>query len=132
MTMPTEYIPGVCNIGADEIRYRRNWGIGGTIATIAAFVLLLAVDAAPAWFLLLFIPAAGAAIGFIQARARFCVHFGRAGLFNFGTKGTTETVAAAAARRADRARARQLTLRAALHGAAVALAAFALALIVNA
>lgn len=93
--------------------------------------ILIALDAAPAWFLLLFIPAAGSAIGLLQARSRFCVHFGRAGLFNFGRKGETETVAGEAARQADGARARQLTLRAALCGAAVAIAAFALASVVQ-
>lgn len=130
MAISTEYIPGVCNIGADEIRQRRLLGYAGVAVTAAAAVLLFAIGAAPFWFLLLFFPAFGTAIALVQSAARFCVHFGLAGLFNFGATGTTASVQAEAARQADRARSWQILRRAALFAAAATLAAFILALIV--
>ncbi|MCW5714804.1 MAG: hypothetical protein KIT43_09865 [Bauldia sp.] len=122
MTIPTEYTPGVCNIGTDEIRQRRRLGYAGAAFTIVAVAVMLAIGVAPFWFLLLFFPAFGTAIALVQSAARFCVHFGLAGLFNFGATGTTETVGAVAARQADRARAWQILRQAALYAAAATLA----------
>jgi hypothetical protein len=104
----SSYKPGVCNIGAAEIRRRRRSGIVGTVAALALWGALVAGGAAPAWQLLLFAPAFIAAIGFAQARARFCVAFGLASVFNFGDVGHRESVVDAQDRRRDRARVRAL------------------------
>jgi len=129
MAISTEYIPGVCNIGADETRYRLRLGLVGTAVTAACAIALWAIGAGAGWFLLLFFPAFGSAISLIQARSRFCVHFGRHGLFNFAPRGTTESVGAEAARRVDRAKAVELIRRAALVAAAATLIVFLLALL---
>jgi hypothetical protein len=78
------YIPGVCNIGPAEIRARRSTGILGLATTIIFLVIFLLFNIPPVWRLIIFIPAAGAAVGFLQAQLHFCVHFGMSGLFNVG------------------------------------------------
>lgn len=78
------YIPGVCNIGPAEIRMRRASGIFGLGVTIIMFLLFYIVAVDPLVRLLIFIPAALAASGFLQAQLHFCAKFGMSGLFNFG------------------------------------------------
>jgi hypothetical protein len=86
------YTPGVCNIGPEEIARRKNVGWIGLIATVVLVVLLFELHVAPVWRITVFLPAFVAASGFVQAYAKFCVAFGQAGVYNFGTVGTTQTV----------------------------------------
>jgi len=115
-----EYRPGVCNIGPAEIARRRRTGYVGTVATVLLLMILAAADAPTPLRLLVFIPAAVAASGFIQARLRFCAGFGWLGLFNFREVGATETVASSEARRRDRAMAGRIGVASAVVGAVVA------------
>lgn len=117
------YQPGVCNIGPAEIAARRRSGHVGVIATIVLFVILVAIGAPPIARLLLLFPAAVAASGYLQARARFCAGFGSRGVFNFGALGSTEHVDDAAARSLDRRRSFELGLSAFALGFAVAIVA---------
>ena len=121
-----EYQPGICNIGPDEIAQRRRAGHVGAVVTLGLLALLLAIGAAPAWRLLIAIPAAGTAITYLQAILRFCVAFGMAGVFNFGRVGRVSSVVDAAARRADRRR----VLRMVAAGCAIGLAVGILAALV--
>ncbi len=125
MATTTEYIPGVCNIGAAEIRRRRQagWlGLGLTILLWAAF-LIFRVPAP--WRLLLFFPAMLGAAGFLQAAFHFCAAFGMRGMFNFGSEvGKTDTVEQAEFRRKDRGKAQMIGLFSVLVGIAVAIAGF--------
>lgn len=105
---PADYEPGVCNIGPAEIARRRRAGHIGLAASMALFVVLVAIDA-PNWTrLLIAIPAVMAASGYIQARLKFCAGFGSRGVFNFGEVGPMERVAGEADRARDRAKARQI------------------------
>ncbi|MEI8334220.1 MAG: hypothetical protein WCH74_10265 [Chloroflexota bacterium] len=114
------YRPGACNIGAAEIRRRRKVGVAMLVVTVVLAVALVAVGA-PTWArLLVFFPAAGAAIGLLQARFRFCVAFALAGVRNFGALGAEAKVADAAAHRADLAAAARLIGISAMVGAVVA------------
>jgi hypothetical protein len=117
------YQPGVCNIGPAEIARRRRAGHVGLVATVGLFAGLVALGAPPVVRLVLVVPAAVAASGYLQARLRFCAGFGSAGVFNFGEVGRTEQVADADARRRDRARARQIGLGSFAIGLAVGAAA---------
>jgi len=117
------YQPGVCNIGPAEIAARRRSGHVGVIATIVLFAILVAIGAPPIARLLLAIPAAIAASGYLQARAKFCAGFGSRGVFNFGSLGTTQRVDGAEARALDRRRSVQLGLSAFAIGLAVAVVA---------
>ncbi|HEX5013263.1 MAG TPA: hypothetical protein VFV72_03815 [Candidatus Limnocylindrales bacterium] len=121
--MSVEYRPGVCNIGPAEVARRRRAGHAGLIATIVLFAVLVAIGAPPIARLLLVIPAAVSASGYLQAYLKFCAGFGARGVYNFGDLGPTEKVGEAAARALDRAKATRISLASFAIGAAVAFAA---------
>lgn len=112
----TEYAPGVCNIGPDEIARRRRAGHMGALAALGLFVGLLVIGAPPVARLLVALPAAGAAVGYLQARLKFCVAFASLGVFNLGSLGHTERVVDPDARARDRVRAWQITVGSAVVG----------------
>src|SRR5512143_1416954 len=87
------YAPGRCNIGAAEIARRRRFGHVGLAITLVLLVVLFVVGAPRELRLLLFFPAAGSAIGYLQAQLRFCAAFGLLGVFNFGPRGGLERIA---------------------------------------
>ena len=117
------YQPGVCNIGPAEIARRRMAGHVGLVVTVLGLVALAATGA-PHWLrLVLFVPAAGSASGYLQARLHFCAGFGSRGVFNFGQLGSVEQVRDPAARARDRRRSLQISLAAVAIGVAVAVVA---------
>jgi hypothetical protein len=86
---PSEYIPGTCNIGTEEIQQRRTSGYGALLGAIGTYVLFHYIGVSQPFYLLLFFPAMMAALGLLQARARFCVYYGFRQTFNFGAPGGT-------------------------------------------
>ena len=121
--MTDQYIPGTCNIGPDEIALRRRAGHAGVAVTAALGAALLRSDLHPAWRLILALPAAGAASGYLQARQRFCANYGFRGLYNFERRGHEQPVPGA--RDEDRRRSLQIAGTSAAIGAGVALLAVA-------
>jgi len=119
--MVDQYLPGACNIGPAEIARRRRAGHAGLFATVVLAAVLLALDAAPAWRLLLALPAGLAAAGYLQAWLRFCANFGFRGVYNFDALGHEQRVAAEQARAQDRRRAILVGVGSAAIGLAVAL-----------
>ncbi len=113
------YQPGVCNIGPAEIARRRRAGDLGAIATVVLFIALIALDAPPLTRLLVALPAAAAASGYLQAWFRFCAAFGSRGIFNFGQLGQASAVADPEASARDRARATRIGLASLAIGLAV-------------
>jgi hypothetical protein len=75
----TNYIPGMCNINPAEIRRRRMSGHLGLVISLVLLVALLVLHAR--WYLriALIIPLFIAAIGYLQARNKFCVGYAGAG-----------------------------------------------------
>ncbi len=71
--MPDIYIPGVRNLDRTETAERRRGGWIGLALTVGGIAAALYYHIAAPWRLLVFFPAAMAAIGFIQAGANFCV-----------------------------------------------------------
>ncbi|XKT74741.1 MAG: hypothetical protein ACJKTH_01490 [Patescibacteria group bacterium UBA2163] len=126
--MPTvqknTYIPGVCNIGPEEIKKRKQAGWIGLIATIALWALFIWLETPPIWRLTLFFPAMMSATGFLQAYTHFCVYFGFANLFNFGDVGKTDSVSQAEFRTKDRKKAWQIILFTISIGAIVSFLAY--------
>jgi hypothetical protein len=118
-----EYQPGVCNIGPEEIARRRRAGHVGVIATLVVLAVLVAIGAPPLARLIVALPAAGAASGYLQAWLKFCAGFGSRGVFNFGPLGTTQTVVDDEARGRDRHKARQIGLASLAIGLAVGVVA---------
>ena len=117
-----EYRPGACNIGPAEIARRRRAGTVGIGAAVVLAAGLLVVGAPTATRWLVALPLAVGAVGFLQARFRFCAAYGAAGVRNFGDLGETERVEDPAARRADRAKAAVIVLAGGAIGFAGALA----------
>ncbi len=125
-TASDRYQPGVCNIGPDEIRRRRLSGHTGAAVTAGVLGVMLAADAPRGLRLLVALPAAVAASGYLQARARFCAGYGQLGVFNFGPAGHPTEVADAVAQETDRRKAREISVRSGLVGLAVGLGALLL------
>jgi hypothetical protein len=122
------YRPGICNIGTAEIARRRRGGHFGLLATVVVFAVLVAIDAPPLARLILLLPAAAAASGYLQAWFKFCAGFGSRGLFNFGPIGQTLQTGDADARARDRARANQIGLASLAIGVVVGVVAVLLPL----
>lgn len=121
-----DYVPGVCNIGPAEIARRRRAGHVGLAVGLVVLVGLVATGAPPWARLVVALPIAAAASGYLQARLRFCAGFGSRGIFNFGELGHTEDVVDPVAQAADRARARAIILASLAIGVFAAVAAFLL------
>ena len=113
MTATNVYQPGVCNIGPAEIRQRRMTGIVGAIFAVAFLILAFALRWPAPVRLIVFIPVAIAATGFLQAAFHFCVRFG-----------TQEAVHEAEYRRKDQRKALLIVGLTVLIAAAVAIVAF--------
>jgi hypothetical protein len=100
-------VPEACdmNLGPRERQRRLVGGYLGLGVTVVAVVLLWVLHARRGWRLVLFVPVALAAIGFIQYRARTCVHLAVRGLRNLDEgdeKITDFTVRLALRRRGER------------------------------
>lgn len=119
------YIPGVCNINHAEIAYRRKASYVGLALFVIVAIVLFALDINRWARLILFVPAFIAAIGFLQAKNKFCVSYAASGQQNAtdGSK-SASTVSDAAAHGKDKARAQAMNTQAAL--AAVVATAIAL------
>jgi hypothetical protein len=113
------YRPGACNIGPEEVARRRRGAWVAGLTTVVFYLGLLAVGAPDAVRFVVAVPAAAAAVSWLQARERFCVAFGSTGTFNFGPVGELEQVGDADARRADRRKVASMVGRGALIGIAI-------------
>ena len=120
---PSEYQPGICNIGPAEIARRRRAGNVGLVVSVILLAILVAVSAPPFARLLVALPAAAAASGYLQAALKFCAGFGSRGPFNFGPVGPTELALDPSDRARDGARARQKGLASLAIGVAVGIVA---------
>lgn len=82
MSKQEAYIPGVCNINPKEVQKREKAGYFGVGVFLALLVLLMLIQAPVYTRALLFLPAFIGAIGFLQARNKFCVGYAAAGQQN--------------------------------------------------
>ena len=127
----TQYLPGSCNIGKNEIRQRQIVAVIGAILTLVAGAGLLSnEDPNPPRFFIFF-PALIFAIGFVQSRKKFCLAYGFAGTFNFGKLGKASRVASAADRKADRKTAINIFLQSAALAIGITVVYTTLAIIFN-
>ena len=119
------YIPGVCNIGKGEVRQRLAVGWACLAVTLLMFWLLRYSTLSPAWNLLIALPAAASALGFLQGFLHFCAAFGLAGMYNVLTSaGTTESVDNAVYRAQDRSKAVRIIVYSVLIGIGVSLLSY--------
>jgi hypothetical protein len=123
-TIQNKYIPGVCNIGDEEIKMRKRSGWIGLIITVVLWAAFIWFDIPSIWRLTLFLPVMMSATGFLQAYMHFCAYFGFASLFNFGNVGKTDSVQQAEFRTQDRRRAWQIVIYSILIGLVASLLAY--------
>ncbi len=116
------YIPGVCNIGKQEIKRRRNGAIFGTILTAVIMAILLLAHADKLWRFLVFLPLVSVGIGFQQWYYKFCAGFGMKGVFNFKQLGESITVDQAEMLKADRSKAIKMIVISILFGLVLTIA----------
>jgi hypothetical protein len=120
---PTTYVPGVCNIGPEEVKKRLVAGWFGLILTIVVVGVLIYTGVSPWWRLVVFFPVAIGALGFLQAAFHFCVAYGSEGLFNVSNEaGKTESVSQQEFRKKDQQKVTQIITYSVLIGIAVAVA----------
>jgi predicted nucleic acid-binding Zn ribbon protein len=104
LKMPdSTYIAGTCNIGEKEIRRRQSVAIIGLFLSISTLLVMILVSAPRGARFGIFIPLMITAVGYVQARSKFCLAYGFAGTFNFGKLGDLSRVSDSESKAADRA-----------------------------
>ena len=126
--MSSEYGAGSCNIGKGEIRRRQTVALIGLFLVFFSASTILGTDQSRSVRLSIFLPAMIFAVGFIQARKKFCLAYGLAGTFNFGKLGSISKVQSEEDKKADRKTAINIFIQSALLAAAITLVFFALPL----
>lgn len=121
MTPNTKYVAGSCNIGSAEISQRKRIGFVGLAVTgfgfLAYIFSILSLDIDPLVGLLFIFPVTTAAIGFIQARNKFCAAYGFASVANVSFQlGTTMKIDDEKDRKKDRNKAIIISVQAILIG----------------
>ena len=111
----SEYIPGTCNIGGGEVTRRRMVALLGLILTLSSTATLITNEASRQSRFGVFLPALVMSVGWVQSRKRFCLAYGFAGTFNFGTLGKISKVSDQSARAADRRTAIKIFAQSALY-----------------
>jgi len=124
----SEYIAGSCNIGKGEIRRRQTVALIGLFLIFFSASTILGTDQSRSVRLSIFLPAMIFAVGFIQARKKFCLAYGLAGTFNFGKLGSISKVQSEEDKEADRKTAINIFVQSALLAAAITVLFFALPL----
>ena len=126
--MSSEYVAGSCNIGKGEVRRRQTVALIGLFLIFFSASTILGTEQSRSVRLSIFLPAMIFAVGFIQARKKFCLAYGLAGTFNFGKLGSITKVQSEADKKADRKTAINIFVQSALLSAAITLVFFALPL----
>jgi hypothetical protein len=109
--MPKEYQAGKCNIGEQEIKYRKQIvGYGGGVVSLALYTMLVFFNM-PIWlYAILIVPVFTAVHGLNEAKYAFCTNYARTGRYNMASEqGMTQDVLSGSKRRLDRQYANKLT-----------------------
>lgn len=104
LKMP-DYVAGSCNIGGPEVQRRKMAGYFGLLLSLATLLFLAIVNPITSVRTLIIFPFLLTSISWFQTRQKFCLAFGLAGTFNFGSTGTLTRVSDPVALRADRTKA---------------------------
>ena len=121
-----EYVPGVCNIGSQEIARRRNLGWVFLAISVALLLALVLTGVEPGWRSFVFFPAAMSASGFLQTHFHFCSGFARIGAYNFDSIGQMREVDDELSKKKDKKKGNQITFYAVLIAGVTAIIAVAL------
>lgn len=128
----TQYTPGVCNINPSEVAYRRKAYYLGLGIGVPLFIALLVLGASPLLSLIMFIPGWIGAIGYLQAKHKFCVGYAASGVHSASeTYADVAAVTDEADRFKDQKKARDLNMQSLAIGAVVALVTALLLMVRN-
>jgi len=121
MTENTEYVAGRCNIGSMEIAQRRRIGFIGLAITGFGVIIyifsVLSLNISPFIGFLFIFPTSMAAIGFIQARKKFCAAYGFSSVANVSVQlGVTVKIQNEIERKKDRNKAIIISIQSILIG----------------
>lgn len=119
MSTTSDYIPGMCNINPAEIRKRRMSGYFSLAIALFGLTAFVGLQASWHYYAVLFIPLFVSALGFLQARHKFCAAYGSIGKQHADDDSDVEKVEDAKARKADQLRARMIYLQAFLIAAVI-------------
>ncbi|MFX1506898.1 MAG: hypothetical protein ACFFDC_12410 [Promethearchaeota archaeon] len=124
MVSNAEYIAGNCNIGSAEIAQRRRIGFIALAILGVGFLIYMfgvfSLNFSPLLGILFIFPSTIAAIGFIQARQKFCAAYGFSSVTNVSVHlGATMKIEDEIERRKDRNKAIIITLQSIFIGAVV-------------
>ncbi len=119
--MPTEYVPGKCNIGTRGGAIRLATGVG-IIAVFTGFDLLALGSVSPVFRLFLSLPFYVGLLAVLEGTVSFCVLHASRGTYDlhepngmaFGTSGTKMAIESDEWKRLDRRKARLMHLEAVL------------------
>lgn len=104
--MPTvkDYKPGVCNIGSQEVIYRRRIvGYGSGLVSVALYFMFVFFNVPIALYAFILIPIFISIHGFNEASHNFCTNYGRNGKYNMTSEvGITQNVLGQSKRDQDR------------------------------
>jgi hypothetical protein len=100
------YQAGVCNIDGREIAKRRVFGVVSVVGAVALGAILVAADAPAPARAIVVLPLGAGLVSLEEARRRFCGAFAYLGIRSVTGTDSTERVADADAKAADRAAAR--------------------------
>lgn len=117
----SSYIAGSCNIGPQEIRRRKGVALIGLFLTAVSMIGFIKTSASPSARVGIFFPSLIFAIGFIQARSKFCLAYGFLGTFNLGKLGDLSKVSSKEDKAADRATALKILAKAVALAAVITL-----------
>ena len=116
-----KYIPGVCNIGKEEIKARRKSMYISFSLLVVDIIVLELLHANHWWGITVFVLATSFAVSFQQVYFKFCVNFGMRGVFNFGDLGKTFTSEQKEFYQKDRAKALKMIISGVVFGLIVSL-----------
>jgi hypothetical protein len=119
--MSSEYVAGSCNIGKGEIKRRQTIALIGVFLIFFSASTILGTDQGRSARLSIFVPAMIFAVGFIQARKKFCLAYGLAGTFNFSKLGSISKVQNEEDKKADRKTAINILIQSAALASAITL-----------
>lgn len=108
--MSDEYRAGECNIGEEEVKYRKRVaGYGSALVAVALYTMLVFFDVPIVMYLLLLVPVFISVHGFNESRHGFCTSYARTGRYNMNNEvGMTLDVISQDKRDKDRKYAKKL------------------------
>lgn len=119
--MLEQYIPGICNLGNQQLMKRKRFAAKSAGFTVWAIVLLQLFSVPPVWRLCMLIPFSVTALALQQVYYKFCYVFGLKGYYGLNLVGQTNKVTDAESLKLDRAKAHRMIVSSVFIGTILAL-----------